>query len=196
MPKKTNRTSENIAKSGAPSLPPIRRLLVPVDFSDFSLNALRYAVEFAIKLRASLIVVHVVPADYGWLGIGRKAFREYDQTLQSQAAERLRALAEMYIPKDVVADLEVRLGRPAQEIVAAAAESNSDLILLSTHGHTGLDRYLIGSVADQVARLAPCPVFLLRSGKPRPSPRRIAPRTLRFRHRTKQSRPDRRISKQ
>ena len=81
---------------------------MPVDFSDFSLNALRYAVEFATKLRASLIVVHVVPADYGWLGIGRKPSREYDQTLQAQAGERLRALAKMYIPKDAVADLEVR----------------------------------------------------------------------------------------
>jgi nucleotide-binding universal stress UspA family protein len=71
----------------------------------------------------------------------------------------LRALANAHVRQNVPVDLEVRLGRPAEEIVAAATESKCDLIVLSTRGDTGLDRYLIGSVADRVARLAPCPVF-------------------------------------
>ena len=85
---KTNRTPKNIAKSGDPRLPPIRRILVPVDFSDFSLNALRYAVEFVTKLRASLIVVHVVPAEYNWLGIGRR--RQYPSRTLSRARPATR----------------------------------------------------------------------------------------------------------
>ena len=180
MPMKKKTNSKIVSRRGTPSLPTIHRVLVPIDFSDSSLSALRYAVALAMKFDASLTVLHVVPADYGWLGIGQAESREYDETLQAQAAGRLRALAESHIPQSASVNLEVRLGRPAEEIAAAAAESKSDLILLSTHGHTGLDRYLIGSVADRVARLAPCPVFLMRSGKPSPSRKPVRPPVLRF----------------
>jgi nucleotide-binding universal stress UspA family protein len=61
----------------------------------------------------------------------------------------------------LAAELEVRIGQPAQQIAAAASESKCNLIVMATHGLTGLDRYLIGSVADRVARLAPCPVVLI-----------------------------------
>jgi universal stress protein A len=159
-----------------------QRLLVPVDFSDSSLRALRYAVDFAAKSKASLTIVHVVPADYGWLGIGKEEFRDLDKSLQHQAAERLRAFADANVPGDLPANLEVRLGRPAEEIVAAANESKSDLIVLSTHGLTGLDRYLIGSVADRVARLSPCPVFLMRAGKEPSGPKQVRLPVLRMRH--------------
>jgi nucleotide-binding universal stress UspA family protein len=185
MRKKKKPDSKIVRGRAGPNVPAIRRVLVPVDFSDSSLRALRYAVGLAMKFHASLTVVHVVPADYGLLGIGQEASREYDETLQSQAGDQLRALAKTHIPQRVAADLEVRLGRPAEEIVAAAAESKADLILLSTHGHTGLDLYLIGSVADRVARLAPCPVFLMRPGKPSPSPKRLRPPVLRFKHKAK-----------
>ena len=134
-----------------------QHLLVPVDFSDSSLRALRYAIGLVAGSGGVLTIVHVVPADYGWLGIGKEDFRDLDKSLQQQAADRLRALAEQHVPRGLSADLEVRLGRPAEKIVAAARESKCDQIILSTHGLTGLDRYLIGSVADRVARLAPCP---------------------------------------
>jgi nucleotide-binding universal stress UspA family protein len=74
----------------------------------------------------------------------------------------------------------VRIGRPAEEIVAAANESKSDLIVLSTRGLTGLDRFLIGSVAERVARLAPCPVYLMPPGKESPSPKQTRPAVLRL----------------
>jgi nucleotide-binding universal stress UspA family protein len=162
-----------------------RRLLVPVDFSDSSLRALRHAVGLAAESRGLLTIVHVVPADYGLLGIGRKEFRDLDKSLQRQAANRLSALASANVPRNVPANLEVRLGRPAEEIVAATTESKCDLIVMSTHGVTGLDRYLIGSVAERVARLAPCPVILMRPGKPTRSRKQIRPSILRFRHKAK-----------
>ena len=164
-----------------------RRLLIPVDFSDSSLRALRHAVGMAAESGGSLTIVHVVPADYGLLGIGRKEFRDLDKSLQRQAGDRLRALANANVPRDVAVDLEVRIGRPAEEIVTAATELRCDLIVLSTHGLTGLDRYLIGSVADRVARLAPCPVFLMRPGKPSPSRKQVRSTVLRFKHKTKRS---------
>jgi nucleotide-binding universal stress UspA family protein len=160
-------------------------LLVPVDFSDSSVRALHHAVDLATESHGSLIILHVVPADYGWLAIGREESRDLDKALQRQAVDRLRALANAHVRQNVPVDLEVRLGRPAEEIVAAATESKCDLIVLSTRGDTGLDRYLIGSVADRVARLAPCPVFLMRPGKPSPVGKRTGRAVLRFKHKTK-----------
>ena len=162
-----------------------RRLLVPVDFSDSSLRALHYAADLVADSGSSLTIVHVVAADYGWLDLGREEYRDLDQSLQKQAAENLRALADANVPRTVSVDLEVRIGRPAEEIVAAASESKSGLIVLSTRGLTGLDRYLIGSVAERVARLAPCPVYLMPPGKEPSGRKQVRPAVLRFRHKSK-----------
>jgi nucleotide-binding universal stress UspA family protein len=113
--------------------------------------------------------------------------RDLDRSLQRQAADRLRAFADENVGKNVPADMEVRVGQPAEEIVAAARESKCDSIMLSTRGLTGLDRYLIGSVADRVARLAPCPVVLVRPGKLSPDRKQKRPAVLRFRHKAKLS---------
>lgn len=147
-------------RGGAP-----RRLLVPVDFSDSSLRALRYAAELAADSGGSLTIVHVVAADYGWLDLGREEYRDLDKSLQKQAAVSLGELADQNVPKGVPTNLEVRIGRPADEIVAAASEAKADLIVLSTHGRTGLNRFLIGSVAERVAARAPCPVYLMPRGE-------------------------------
>jgi nucleotide-binding universal stress UspA family protein len=162
-----------------------RGLLVPVDFSKSSARALRHAAELAAKSGGSLVIVHVVPVDYGWLGIGRDESRDLDRSLQRQAADRLRAFADENVGHRVAAELEVRIGRPAEEIVAAATEAKSDAIVLSTRGITGLDRYFIGSVADRVARLAACPVFLIPPGRPALSRAPTSPPVLRLKHESK-----------
>ena len=159
-----------------------QRLLVPVDFSEPSLRALRYAIDLAADSGASLTLVYVVAADYGWFDIGRDEYRDLDQSLQKQAADELSRLAGANIPPHMPAELEVRIGRPAEEIAAAATEAKSDLIILSTHGRTGLDRYLIGSVAERVARLAPCPVYLMRPVKAAPAPKEKRSPVLRLKH--------------
>ena len=124
-----------------------QRILVPVDFSDSSARALQHAAERAAESNGSLIIIYVVPADYGWLGIGRDESRDLDRSLQRQAADRLRAFANEHVGDKIAADLEVRIGQPAGQIIAAANESKCDAIVMSTRGITGLDRYLIGSVA-------------------------------------------------
>jgi nucleotide-binding universal stress UspA family protein len=164
-----------------------RRILVPVDFSDSSARALRHATKQAAESGSSLIIVHVVPADYGWSGIGRDESRELDRSLQRQAGDRLRAFADENIG-DVPADLEIRIGQPAEEIVAAARDSKCDSIVLSTRGLTGLDRFLIGSVAHRVAQLAPCPVVLVRPGKRSRERKQKPPAVLRLKHEGKSSR--------
>jgi len=165
-----------------------QRILVPVDFSESSTRALHHAAKLVAESDGSLTIVHVVSADYGWLGIGRSESRDLDRSLQRQAANRLRDFADEHVDHKVPAALEVRIGQPAEQIAAAASESKCHLIVMATHGLTGLDRYLIGSVADRVTRLAPCPVFLI------PSARRSIPRArpsqavLRFEHKPKRGR--------
>jgi nucleotide-binding universal stress UspA family protein len=168
--------------SDAPGFLKVRSILVGVDFSDFSLRALRYAVGLTAELNASLTVV---PADYGLLNIGKEASRDLDEALQSQAAESLRRLAETEIGRAASANLEVRIGRPAEEIVAAALESKCDLIVLSTHGYSGIDHILIGSVAERVTRLAPCPILIVRGRTPPARQKQVRSIVLRFEHKTK-----------
>ncbi|MGZ5021928.1 MAG: universal stress protein [Chthoniobacterales bacterium] len=139
----------------------LQRLLVAIDFSESSLHALRRAVEMVAGSNASLLILHVVPANYGLLEIGREGLRDFDAAQQQQAAARLRVLVETTVPREIETDLEVRVGRPADEIVAAASEAKSDLIVLSTHGHTALDRLLLGSVADRVIRITTTPLLLI-----------------------------------
>lgn len=165
-----------------------QRILVPVDFSDSSACALRQAAKRAAESRGSLIIVYVVPADYGWLGIGRDELRDLDRSLQRQAADRLRGFADENVGLNMDAEMQVRVGQPAQEIVAAARESKCDSIMLSTRGLTGLDRYLIGSVAHRVAQLAVCPVVLVRPGKRSCGRERKRSAVLRFKHKGKTQR--------
>jgi nucleotide-binding universal stress UspA family protein len=162
-----------------------QRILVPVDFSDSSARALQHAAKLAAESGGTLVIVHVIPAYYGWLGVGRDESRDLDRSLQRQAADRLRAFADEHLGHNMAADLEVRIGQPAEEIVAAARESKCNSIVLSTRGLSGLDRYLIGSVADRVARLAPCPVILLGPGKRLPARKPVRPAVLRFKYETK-----------
>lgn len=180
--KESNNLTQMKRTSGKTGKTRARRFLVPVDFSDSSLRALRHAVGLAEESGGSLTIVHVVAADYGWLDIGREGYRELDESLQKQAAAELQDLVDANVPRNIPSHLEVHIGRPAEEIVAAASESKSDLIVLSTRGLTGLDRYLIGSVAERVARLATCPVYLMPPGKESPSRKQTRPAVLRLKN--------------
>ena len=177
--KKLNGTSRN----GTHDRVTPQRLLAPVDFSDASLGALDHAARLAEEWGASLRIVHVVASDGGWLQFGSEEFRDLDKALQEQATHELQAIATK-LPDRIKAELQVRIGRPAEEIAAAASETKSDLIVLASHGRTGLGRYFVGSVAEHLMRLAPCPVYLMPMGKelPKPDrPRPIAPRAQRKR---------------
>jgi nucleotide-binding universal stress UspA family protein len=172
-------------KTSRPGNKARQHVLVPVDFSGSSVIALRYAIDLTAASGGALTIVHVVDADYGWSQIGRDESAELDKSLQKQAVDQLGRLADSHLPQDMPADLEVRIGRPAEEIVAAASEAKSDLIVISSHGRTGLDRYLIGSVAERVARIAPCPVCLIPPPKRKPSATQSRSPVLRLKHQTK-----------
>ena len=85
-----------------------------------------------------------------------------ESELRSSAAKQLEAMAAKELPAEISRDTTVRVGRPFHEIVEAAREGNADLIILATHGHTGLKHMLLGSTAENVVRHASCPVLIVR----------------------------------
>jgi nucleotide-binding universal stress UspA family protein len=142
----------------------IKRILVPVDFSVHSKNALRYAITFAEQFDATLDLIYVVeqavyPAD---LGFGQVVLPEVEEELQERGAGELEGLIDREIGNRVKATSVVRTGKPHQEILREAEKRNSDLIIVASHGHTGVEHILFGSTAMRIVRLAKCPVLTVR----------------------------------
>ena len=137
------------------SYPRIQHLLVPLDFSGKSRQALRYAVPLAQKFSAKVHLVHVLPP-------GRKADRMDLPRRQEMAWRRLVAMAARLLPPRLQTGNLVLTGEPARQILAAAAKLDADLIVLTTKGQGGLKRMLLGSTAEYVMRNASCPVVSIR----------------------------------
>jgi universal stress protein A len=139
----------------------IGTILVPIDFSDCSKKALQYAVPFAHQFNAAITLVHVVQVNrFSGVDFGAVDLPLLEAGAVKSAEEQLMALAKKEVPVPVAAS--VRSGQPVQEIVAAARAIQADLIIISTHGRTGLKHVFLGSVAENVVRYAPCPVLVVR----------------------------------
>jgi nucleotide-binding universal stress UspA family protein len=142
----------------------IKRIIVPIDFSEYSKKALRYAVEFARRFHAEIVLVYVVeplvyPADFS---IGQIAVPSMEQDFLQHGKEQLAHLVETVVADAVAARSIVRSGKPFVEIIRLAREEEADLIIIATHGHTGIEHALFGSTAEKVVRKAPCPVLSIR----------------------------------
>lgn len=143
---------------------PIQRILVPVDFSVHSKNALRYAIPIAEQFGASLHLIYIVeptvyPAD---LGFGQVVMPGVEEELRERGFEELKGLIDREIGGRVKATSTVRTGKPHQEILVEADEQKADLIIVASHGHTGVEQILFGSTAMRIVRLAKCPVLTVR----------------------------------
>jgi nucleotide-binding universal stress UspA family protein len=152
-------------KAAVPTVPPMKleRILVPMDFSSASEQALDYAVTLAVKFEARITLIHVVeiiagPMDptYGYVPLD-------DGPLVAASASRLEKIASEKIPAALLESTLGRSGTPYQQITDVAKELNMDLIVISTHGYTGLMHVLMGSTAERIVRHAPCPVLTVRS---------------------------------
>ncbi|OGU28585.1 MAG: stress protein UspA [Ignavibacteria bacterium GWA2_35_9] len=144
--------------------PEIKKILVPIDFSDYSKSSLKYAVNFARNFNASLILVYVIepviyPPDFS---MGQIAIPTAGLEMDKRAKEELDKLAQKEISSDVNVRKIIKTGKPFVEIIETASEENVDLIIIATHGHTGVEQILFGSTAEKVVRKAPCPVLTLR----------------------------------
>ena len=156
------------ASTAVPSNPlefKIERILVPLDFSRASLEALDYAVSVAKEFHAVIHLVHVHPADELSSGPGAGHLLLQSAEAIERLNEELAGIHRKHVPTFRPDCCHVRSGRPYQEIIGLAREIDADLIALSTRGRSGLKRLLLGSTAEQVVRSAPCPVLVVRKGK-------------------------------
>lgn len=143
---------------------PPGRVLVPVDFSEYSREAVSYGRELAAAYEAPLDLVHVVEASAlpGVYGLEEGAEQVEAGDVQAGTTRALRQLLGTPGP-DVQAELHVLDGHPPSMIAELAEERETGLIAMASHGRTGLDQLLMGSVAERVMRQAPCPVFVVKS---------------------------------
>jgi universal stress protein A len=142
----------------------LKRILVPVDFSTCSRKALTYAVPFAKQFGAEIVLTYVVQP---YLPVPEMTVIDTPALLAQMRDSGKTELEKLRvsITDNVKISTVLRVGNPAQEIVKAATELDVDLILLSTHGRTGLGRAFLGSVAEHVTRYARCPVLTVRESE-------------------------------
>ncbi|MGE5114410.1 MAG: universal stress protein [Acidobacteriaceae bacterium] len=143
---------------------PIKTVLCPTDFSEPAREALKIAGELAAQVGAALLLVHVVPVLPALPSDPNYVFKvpEYERLLHNDADEKLAQLVSQMKNGTAVRVL-VGHGDVAGEIVRIAETEKADLIVIATHGTTAWRRFVFGSVAEKVVRLAKCPVLTIRN---------------------------------
>lgn len=145
----------------SPTIRTVRRVLAPTDFSDASHTALRHAKEIALTYGAEIDLLHVVdeptyPSVYDVESMnfpGQETIERVEEKLAEIAGDLIGVEHAM---------VKAALGPPVEEILNYVEENDVDLLVMATHGRTGLGRLMIGSVAERVVRQAPIPVFLVK----------------------------------
>jgi universal stress protein A len=142
----------------------ITRILVPTDFSATSDVALDYAIAMAKRFGASLQVLHVVDDPFVGGAVGSEVYITNVPAMRVHLVDEAASKLVRLLPQcgRVAARTEVRVGKPADVIRDVAEEHGVDLIVMGTHGRTGMAHLLLGSVAEKIVREAPCPVLTVR----------------------------------
>jgi nucleotide-binding universal stress UspA family protein len=153
------------AQKAVPSAFNLRRILVPIDFSSCSKKALEYAVPFANQFGARLCLLYVGQSYYLVPELTPADLSKYKMSERADVAGKLASFATKEIPTNVAVDILVRNGQPALEIADVAKETDADLIIISTHGYSGIKHVWFGSIAEQVVRHATCPVLVVRESE-------------------------------
>jgi nucleotide-binding universal stress UspA family protein len=158
----------------------VQNILVPIDYSDDSQQALHWGVSLAGKYGAKLLLLHVIPTaveevypkgtgllsttpscyEFRAPGIWTKHPIIIDRVDTAQT--ELRDFAAKHLKDAVPVQVHIAVGKPSEQILWVAREEGVDLIIMGTHGRTGVRHLLLGSVAEDVTRHAPCPVFTVR----------------------------------
>jgi nucleotide-binding universal stress UspA family protein len=165
VPNPHESSAPNGSQAGGESGPGrvVKKILVPVDFSQCSLNALDYAAGLAGQLEAKMTVLHVVePALHGDNYLAASSdFDQATQNLLESGRDRLNNVCRKHGPQ-TGSEFLVRMGRAPSEILDTAKALGADMNVLGTHGHTALKHILLGSTAERVLRQASCPVVTVR----------------------------------
>jgi nucleotide-binding universal stress UspA family protein len=142
---------------------PITKIICPTDFSDPSYEGLKAANELTEHFSAELILVHVVSPTPTMVGAGAPTgfhIPAVIKEMEDEAAEMLEGIIAEKVAKGIKTRAVVIHGRPAHQIVGKAEEENADIIVIATHGQSGWQRLISGSVTERVVRMAStCPVL-------------------------------------
>jgi len=139
----------------------IKKILVPTDFSDYSDQAMQYATMLARAFKARILLIHVIES---------LTYTVTDTLLVTDHFVALKTIAEPLLEnarkkiqkKGLRVETNLLTGVPYREILNKASRSGADMIVMGTHGRTGVEHLLLGSVAEKVVRLATCPVVTIR----------------------------------
>lgn len=144
----------------------VKKVLAPTDFSELSRAGVSYALGMAGGLGAEVIVYHVIGPAEEWLA-SHDDFFSVKELLGERKRDLSRFLRENFAEaiSKVAIRTEVEMGIPYEMILEKAAKEKADIIVMSTHGKSGLSRKIIGSVTEKVLRRAPCPVLSIRPAK-------------------------------
>ncbi len=141
----------------------IKKILVPVDFSENSQKVLRMAADVAGRFKAELIVVFVVQSfdDYSGFFVPHIPIIQLEEEMVKSAEEKMKSFAAETLNGSVPHSTAVLSGDVVEEINRFAGEEKADMIVMGTHGYKGLDKILFGSVAEKIVKTAPCPVLTI-----------------------------------
>ncbi len=162
----------------------IKRILAPTDLSEFSQVGVRYALDLAKAVGAEVTLYHVVSyEELLWYGEKMKEKIATDSTFgpSHSILEKYQTALTLFLKthfSDLIPSVKVHekveMGRPDENIVEEARKERADLIVISTHGRTGLSHILLGSVTEKVVRHAPCPVLSIRPEREQKASQRAA----------------------
>lgn len=147
------------------SLEAVNRILVPIDFSNHSGKALAYASDIAQSYNAKLQVLHIIEETIhpAFSISGKSSVFDLIPGIQEDSRNRAEKMIKDSVSNKVDYEIIVKGGRATSDIIKYAKENQSDLIVIATHGLTGLEHMLLGSVTEKVVRMAHCPVFTVKA---------------------------------
>ena len=142
---------------------PRPRFLVPLDFSEYANQVLDYTIHLARKLGARVTLLHVIQSlPFGGVDMGVTLPYTLLQDLEAEVRHRMESALERVTAAGLEGDIVVVHGVPFHDIIETAKTQQVALIIMGTQGRTGYQYLLLGSVAEKVVRLAPCPVLVVR----------------------------------
>ncbi|MDD2542520.1 MAG: universal stress protein [Desulfuromonadaceae bacterium] len=143
---------------------PFTKILTAIDFSENSECAFDYALTLATQFNAELTIIHVInePVDLRGFYVPHISFEQLEKEIEDSAVKMMETFCSSKLGTFSNYKTSIVTGIPYDEITAAAAKMDASLIVLGTHGRTGLDRILFGSTAERVVRSSQCPVLTVR----------------------------------
>ncbi len=143
---------------------PFTKILTAIDFSENSDCAFEYALTLATQFNAELTIIHVInePVDLRGFYVPHISFEQLEKEIEEGAVTMMEAFCNSKLGTFTNYKSTIVTGIPYDEITATAAKLDASLIVMGTHGRTGLDHLLFGSTAERVVRSAPCPVLTVR----------------------------------